>query len=84
MGRSPKARLAAVGAAEGQHLQDLLGGRPGWRRLSAIRRASRLIDTARPLSASNTSTPDRRGVDKGLEVGPSAVLVAVGARVGDR
>ena len=32
-------------------------GRPGGRRLSAIRRASRLTDTARPLAASNTTTP---------------------------
>ena len=33
------------------------GGRPGRRRLSAIRRASRLRDTARPLCASSTATP---------------------------
>ena len=37
-------------AAEGQHLQHVLG-RPGWRKLSAMRRASRLNDIARPVTA---------------------------------
>ena len=33
------------------------GGWPGWRRFSAMRRASRLNDTGPPVSASSTSTP---------------------------
>ena len=58
-------------------------GRPAVRTPSPRRRASRLIDTGRPLRTSNTRRTDRRGLDQGLEGGARPLLVAMGAGVGD-
>ena len=57
--------------------------RPGLRRPSMIRLASRLSDTRVPLPASNTATPHRRGVVQGLEVRPAPLLHVMGAGVTD-
>ena len=59
-------------------------GRPGIRRLSTMRRASRFNEPGRPAGASKTTTPTGRGLDQGFEVSPRALLAAVRAGVGDR
>ena len=51
-------------------------GRPGVRRPSTMRRASRLNETGRPARASRTTTPTGEGLDQGLQVGPRAPLTA--------
>ena len=76
--------LAAVGAAEGHCLQQLID--------RTARGAQALADAPRfAVERHRTAAPgiehhdaDRRGLDQRLEVGAGALLVAVRARVGDR
>ena len=76
--------LPPVGAADRDHLEELLGGAAG--RPQALDDAPRLaVERDGPAGAGvEDHDPDRRGLDQGLEVGPRAPLAAVRARVGDR
>ena len=76
--------LAPVGAPEGEHLKQLLRGLAG---------AAQTLDDAPGLAVERGQAAcadvehhdaDRRGLDQRLEVGPGALLGAVGARIGDR
>ena len=79
-----QAHLAAVGAADGHHLEELLGRPAG--RAQAFRDAPRLaVERQRPAGLRvEHQHADRRGLDQRLEIGPRAALVSVGARIGDR
>ena len=57
--------------------------RPGWRRPSTIRFASRLMDTGRPVRASKTTTPTGEVSIRASRSGPRPLLVPVRAGVGD-
>ena len=83
-GELAQARLAPVGPAEGDHLQQLL--RRAARRAQALDDAPRLaVERDRPPAACiEHHHADRRGLDEDLEVGPRPPLVAVRARIGDR
>ena len=58
-------------------------GRPGMRRLSTMRLASRLSETGAVGAQVEHHDAHRRGLDQRLEVGAGAALGAVGPRVGD-
>ena len=83
-GELAQRHLAAVGAPEGDHLQELIE--------RSTRHSQALDDPLgfaidRHRSAATgveDNDPDRRGLDQGFEVGPRALLVAVRSRVGDR
>ena len=75
--------LPPVGPPEGERLQELLRGPV--RRAQAADDASGLPVDRRHASGSGVQDQDAhgRGVHQGFQVGPSPLLVAVAARVGD-
>ncbi len=76
--------LPAVGAADRDHLQELLGRMSGCPQ--ALDDPARLaVERDRPAGAGvHDHDADRRGLDQGFEVGPRTPLAAVRPRVGDR
>ena len=83
-GERAQGHIAAVGPAEGDHLQQLL--RRAARRAQALDDAPRLAVERHRAAAPGIEHhhADRRGLDEGLEVGPRLALVAMRARVVDR
>ena len=81
-GELSQADLAAVSAAAGYHLEQLLRGAAGG--AQALDDAPRLaVDRGRTArSRIEHHDADRRGLDQRLEVGSRPPLVAIGARIG--
>ena len=75
--------LAPVPAPAGEDLQQFLGGAP--RHAQALHDALRLAIERHHAAGPRIEhhDPDRRSLDQRLEIGACALLVAVGARVGD-
>ena len=83
-GELAKRYLASVRAAEGEHLQEILGPASG--HPQPLHDAPRLaVERDRPAALRvEHHDAHRGGLDQRLEIGARAALVAVGARVGDR
>ena len=82
-GKLPQAELAPVGARAGKALEDLLGRLPGLpeARHEALRFA---VEREQPAGRGvEDRNPYGGGLDKGLQIGPRALLGAIGAGVRD-